>query len=207
MSADNELKHLDGVYELNERLVDKQQSLDHARLAPTKHWEGHWELAIVTSNTAARADRTHLIEVMEVLRLAQLREGVWMRPDNLPRELSPLTSAGIRVITASSIPDGPSLVASLWDLDGWSRQAFQLLGGMDTASSPAERFVISAAVIRHLRSDPLLPDELLPNGWPGHNLRKAYDRFESELKELLRTPDERPKLSKELDIQGTPARG
>ena len=34
---------------------------------------------------------------------------------------------------------------------------------------------------RHLLTDPVLPDELLPKGWPGAALRDAYEVFAAEL--------------------------
>ena len=40
-------------------------------------------------------------------------------------------------------------------------------------------FVTSAAVLRLLQRDPLLPAELLPPGWPGDDLRRAYDRYDA----------------------------
>jgi phenylacetic acid degradation operon negative regulatory protein len=39
------------------------------------------------------------------------------------------------------------------------------------------QFALSVAVVRHLQLDPLLPAELIPEGWPGHDLRGTYRRF------------------------------
>jgi phenylacetic acid degradation operon negative regulatory protein len=36
-------------------------------------------------------------------------------------------------------------------------------------------------MVRHLLTDPVLPDELLPDDWPGDALRKAYTNFAAEL--------------------------
>ena len=36
---------------------------------------------------------------------------------------------------------------------------------------------MSIAAVRHLAVDPLLPDELLPDGWPGDELRRRYTDF------------------------------
>ena len=44
----------------------------------------------------------------------------------------------------------------------------------------------SAAVLRHFQADPLLPEELLPRGWPGRALREDYDRFDLAHRALLR---------------------
>ena len=45
------------------------------------------------------------------------------------------------------------------------------------------RFVMAAAMVRHLLTDPVLPDELLPAQWPGARLRAAYNDFAAELLE------------------------
>mgnify|MGYP003576794169 CR=1 FL=1 len=50
----------------------------------------------------------------------------------------------------------------------------------------APTFVLSADVLRHLQADPLLPRELLPQGWPGEPLRKAYDRSDDEFRRVWR---------------------
>ena len=38
-------------------------------------------------------------------------------------------------------------------------------------------------MVRHLLTDPVLPDELLPRQWPGIRLRAAYNDFAAELLE------------------------
>ena len=43
------------------------------------------------------------------------------------------------------------------------------------------RFVAAAAMVRHLLTDPVLPDGLLPDDWPGAALRQAYTNFAAEL--------------------------
>ncbi len=37
--------------------------------------------------------------------------------------------------------------------------------------------MLSAAINRHLRADPPLPAELLPDDWPGTGLRHEFERF------------------------------
>ena len=55
----------------------------------------------------------------------------------------------------------------------------------DTAAL-APGFVTSAAVLRHMQADPLLPEPLLPSGWPGAALRHEYDRFDTAYRAVLR---------------------
>ena len=56
----------------------------------------------------------------------------------------------------------------------------------DRDGQPAHRFVVTAAIVRHLQEDPLLPASLLPARWPGTRLRVAYAGYEQELGDLLR---------------------
>jgi phenylacetic acid degradation operon negative regulatory protein len=41
--------------------------------------------------------------------------------------------------------------------------------------------VVAAAMVRHLLTDPVLPEELLPTDWPGARLRAIYNDFAVEL--------------------------
>jgi phenylacetic acid degradation operon negative regulatory protein len=52
-------------------------------------------------------------------------------------------------------------------------------------SALAPGFVLSAAVLRHLAADPLLPAALLPAGWPGPELRGVYDAWDRAYRDLL----------------------
>jgi phenylacetic acid degradation operon negative regulatory protein len=83
----------------------------------------------------------------------------------------------------------------LWDLEGWSAEAEQLQEQMallhprlvagDTRAL-ADGFTTSAAVLRHLQADPLLPEELLWMDWPGVALREDYDVYDRAYRTLLR---------------------
>ena len=42
-------------------------------------------------------------------------------------------------------------------------------------------FASAAGMVRHLLTDPVLPDQLLPGDWPGDALRTAYMNFAAEL--------------------------
>ena len=50
----------------------------------------------------------------------------------------------------------------------------------------APGFELSAAVLRHLQADPLLPAELLPADWPGALLRSTYDGWDARYRATLR---------------------
>jgi DNA-binding transcriptional regulator PaaX len=83
-------------------------------------------------------------------------------------------------LTALGVNKGVALAElarQLWDLPEWSKTGHRLLREMDAARGIPGRFVIAAAMVRHLLTDPVLPAELLPADWPGDSVRFAYADF------------------------------
>ncbi|WKX68774.1 PaaX family transcriptional regulator C-terminal domain-containing protein [Streptomyces sp. XD-27] len=185
MVAAGELEQRDGMYRLTDRLLARQARQDDARSPRTRRWHGGWEIAVVTSERRPAAERTALRSAMADLRLAELREGTWLRPDNLLRPRPAVVTEQCTLLSGAPEGDPARLAARLWDLDGWARQARLLLSEMDEADGPAGRFTVAAAILRHLLTDPVLPSRLLPKDWPGAGLRARYDDFERELRALL----------------------
>ena len=85
------------------------------------------------------------------------------------------------LLQSCSAASDAGLVAQLWDLPAWARAGERLLAEMAEATDVPGRFVVAAAIVRHLLTDPVLPAELLPAGWPGERLRLAYRDFAAEL--------------------------
>lgn len=124
-------------------------------------------------------------------RLAEQREGVWLRPDNLVPRPDPDEDPDLVAYTA--VPDGDptTLAASLWDLPAWASRAEALcaeLTAHPTAGPDdlAPGFVLAASVVRHLVADPLLPAALSPAGWPGAELRSTYAVWDRRYRRALR---------------------
>jgi phenylacetic acid degradation operon negative regulatory protein len=185
MARDGDVTVNDGVYRLSEPLVRRQAQQDTLTSPPIRRWTGGWEMAIVTSTTRPLAERVALRKRMVRYRMGELREGVWMRPDNLSRELDGIIAEQCEFFVGHH-SDSPSLAASLWDLPGWAAETDRLLTVLDEAESLAEGFMATAEVIRHLLLDPYLPDELRPAGWPGDRLRQRYTDFNAKYSERLR---------------------
>jgi len=185
MVRDGDVTVDNGVYRLSERLLRRQAQQDALASPPTRRWTGGWEMAVVTSTNRPLAERVALRKSMVRHRMGELREGVWMRPDNLSRELDGIIADQCEFFV-SHHSDSSSLAASLWDLPGWAAEADRLLTVLDEAESLAEGFMATAEVIRHLLLDPYLPDELLPAGWPGDRLRERYTDFNANYSERLR---------------------
>ena len=169
-------------YRLSDRLLARQRRQDEAMRPQVRAWRGGWVVLIVTSVGTDARTRAALRTAMHRKRFGELREGVWMRPDNLDLELDREMAARVRVLSARD--DAPAqLAAQLWDLPGWAETGHRLLDEMRTAADIPGRFLAAAAMVRHLLADPMLPAELLPPDWPGVALRAAYHDFAQELSE------------------------
>jgi phenylacetic acid degradation operon negative regulatory protein len=178
VGAGDLVRSADG-YRLSERLLARQRRQDDALDPRLREWDGTWTTLIITSVGVDARKRATLRTSLHDKRFGELREGVWMRPANLKPDLGSAAES-VRVLTARD--DDPSgLAVRLWDLSAWVDTGDRLLGDMAAARDIPERFVAAAGMVRHLLTDPVLPDELLPDGWPGAALRRAYHDFAAEL--------------------------
>ncbi|MEV5570265.1 PaaX family transcriptional regulator C-terminal domain-containing protein [Spirillospora sp. NPDC052269] len=185
MVASGDLVQEDGAYALSERLISRQRRQDESRDPRTRAWDGSWEIAVVTAERRPAAARAALRQAMSELRLAELREGTWLRPANLARPRPDIVED--QCVFLAGEPEQPpaELAATLWDLTAWAGTARALLEALGTAGTFAEQFTISAAVLRHLLKDPILPDDLLPPDWPGPALREHYRSLAADLDRLI----------------------
>ncbi|WP_435602012.1 PaaX family transcriptional regulator C-terminal domain-containing protein [Streptomyces sp. bgisy130] len=187
MVAAGDLRQTDGSYALTARLLARQTRQDESRSPRTVPWSGGWEIAVVaTPERRPAAERTALRQAMAGLRLAELREGSWLRPANLDRPRPAVVTDQCTWFTGTPDGEPAALAGRLWDLTGWAGRARALSAALDRAGTHADRFTVAAAALRHLLADPLLPAELLPENWPGAQLRRTYAEFETELRDLLR---------------------
>lgn len=196
MAAAGEVVAENGSYAIAaDRLLARQARQAASRAARTKLWRGgRWRQAVVVADgRRPAADRAALRSALAAARLADLREGVWLRPDNVEVEWPDAPE----LRWSTTVPDGDpaALTAELWDLLGWADGASDLRHRMRSLLGPlqagdraplADGFVLSADVLRHLQADPLLPDALLPREWPGRPLRADYDRYDRAYRAVLR---------------------
>lgn len=170
----------DRAYSLSPRLLERRRRLEAAMSPATREWTGDWETVVITATGRSAADRAAQRTQLVELGLAELREGVWMRPDNLDHAWPDDLASVARRMRVRPLEDAAELAAELWDLEGWAARGRALLDAIDAAETAADRSAGFAAVVtgvRHLTSDPLLPTELLPQDWPSARLRTAYDDF------------------------------
>ena len=202
MVSNGELTGDGGSYALAGRLLERHHRVDEASRiddAAAVRWDGTWELAIVSLDRRSAADRLELRKAAIALHLAELREGVWIRPDNLdPQRLPPS-----RVVVdqqcihfhRAATDITAAKVRSLFSVDEWIGDARGLIEAMNIELRPSKpndstesfryQFALSIEVVRHLQVDPLLPVEILPRHWPGHTLRSTYHRFDDAFKQRM----------------------
>lgn len=155
-------------------------------------WDGCWHLAIVDP-PAGRSARNRLRADLAFVGYAEIAPDVWVSP--YPRrELGPvLEVAGATARTASADRFDPEPTGA-WDLaalraayDEWLAGAEALLEGNTSAHEDpdeaafAARFHLVHEWRKFLFADPGLPDELLPDDWPG---RAAAELFSGEATRL-----------------------
>jgi len=183
----------DGYRLVGPTLLARQDRQARSRRGTTQPWDGDWQMFVVTGDARPQSERVEFRATMSGLRYGELREGVWARPDNLTRTVDPCDLGPVGAFIAR--PDRPvDLADSLWDLRGWAGRAGLLLAEIEGLLPPlesgdpaslAEGFVVSAAVLRHFQADPLLPPELLPDDWPGPQLRARYDAYDAAFRTTL----------------------
>ena len=112
-----------------------------------------------------------------------------MRPANVAVLLPDFLDGDVELMPAH--PDGSDRLAHrLWDLAAWAERAGELLDRLhvltpDGPEALAPGFELSAAVLRHLQADPLLPAPLQPADWPGSRLRETYDDWDARYRATL----------------------
>ena len=180
-----------GHYRLAGHLLGRQERQVESRTGATAPWGGQWVFVVVRAVGRSPEERVARRGRLTAARLAECREGVWIRPDNLVLRPDPVLDRDLLVARGGVDADGRELAAALWDLDGWAVRARDLHRELEETptSEPgelADGFELSAAVVRHLTGDPLLPSALLPPDWPGDALRRTYDGWDRRYRDVLR---------------------
>ena len=171
VSAGDLVRSEDG-YRLSDRLLARQRRQDDAINPRLRPWDGTWTTLVITSVGTDARTRAALRTTLQHSRFGELREGVWLRPDNLD------------VALPADVPDTGPGAARPRRRPGRTGRAGcgTCRAGPRTGDRAARRdgrgrdvpgrFVAAAAMVRHLLTDPVLPDELLPENWPGAALRR-----------------------------------
>ncbi len=196
MTAAGEVVADDAHYALTGHLLERhaRQQMARTPVVKTSSWDGTWIATVVAGERRSARERSLFRNSAARLKLSEVREGVWMRPDNRP---TGATRADLAVVDSQAtwlreiVPDDPSILVRSFDLDGWAREARTLMDEMNQwlpaiqagrVDALGEAFVIDADVVRQLVADPELPADLLPRDWPGPALREGFARFDEAFK-------------------------
>ncbi len=196
-----ELRARDGVYELAGRVQSRKVAQDWSIDPVLSRWRGTWRVAVVAPGPREATERSELRGAMGSVRCAPLRDGVWTRPDNLPRASAP--SESWKIVDAQCVwwsgrpdDDPAALAAQLFDSARWSPRATMLTELLTVVTRAladandgglADGFVTGAAALAHMRADPLLPHELVVDASAGDELRRAYRGYEEAFSSALRS--------------------
>jgi phenylacetic acid degradation operon negative regulatory protein len=194
-----ELAAANGVYELAGHLRRRQGAQDWSLAPEPLPWSGGWLLGIVEPGARTAAERSALRDAGRRLRMVEIREGVWGRPDNLPRVAAPPEAwavADAQCAWWSARPDADDrFAARLFAPEAWADRAELLRARLVASNGPgvaddgeqiADAFVVGAATLAHVRADPLLPVELVGLDWPGDALRAAYREYQAAFSGAVR---------------------
>jgi phenylacetic acid degradation operon negative regulatory protein len=181
MVAVGDLHRENGTYALSDRLLERQRRQDESMEVPVGPWDGRWLVAAVVSTGKDPASRMRLRRAMLDAHFGELREGVWLRPDNLQWRPPDELTADLELLGARPERDPVELARELFSPHRWAATGHDLLTHAGRATTPHDRLTAVATIVRHLTHDPLLPADLLPPGWPGDALRRTYEDFRAEV--------------------------
>ena len=173
------------AYVLSDRLLERQRPPARSGSPRvSQRWRGDWEVVVVTATGRSAADRAALRTALVDHRLGELREGVWMRPDNLTPW--PDDEVDERLVYAH-----PSTTPGRWPSScsrlAWMgrQRAAQILNAVAEREPgrPVRR-------LRRRRPPPAdrprrCPPSCCPTDWPAAEIRAAYDESLSWMASLL----------------------
>lgn len=180
-------------YAATERAIRRLGETSH-RIYEQRHdaWDGTWQLVALDPFTG-RVSRAAALRELPFLGYAQLDDRLWVSPFARPALAETLRRIGASATTCQAQRFTPAdAPLRAWDLDalaasyaGWHRTATAAADARLEAHQDPEaaaftaRFHLVHEWRKFLFTDPGLPDELLPDDWPGH-AAAAYFRAEAD---------------------------
>jgi phenylacetic acid degradation operon negative regulatory protein len=183
-------------------------------------WAGNWTVVCIPKSDANAARRREIERELHWAGFGEMGPGVHAHPAADPSTIEdivrhrepgdPVFVFAARNMEQLSMAPIPDLVKTCWNLDGLVAgyvaflKRFTEIGGLLSSPekcAPKDAFAIRTLLIHAFRRvtlhDPLLPSELLPADWPGHQAYElcrrvyslSYKRAEVHLREILDTAD------------------
>jgi phenylacetic acid degradation operon negative regulatory protein len=153
-------------------------------------WNGHWHVVTV-EHQADRNTRARVAQSLRFLGYGSLAADTWLAPRESHELASVLSREAVHHdgFTAHFQGEAGALVSRVWDLAGLATAYRHFAEAAREAGAPADpqqAFVSRSGLVHAWRlflfTDPGLPDEVLPAGWPG---REAAELFDKQAQALL----------------------
>jgi phenylacetic acid degradation operon negative regulatory protein len=160
------------------------------------NWDGRWHLLVVSA-PPDRSARARFAASLRFLGYGPLENGTWVAPRPAAEVATLLTESGIAAEQfhaehADGLKGSHALVERAWDLDALaaSYESFvtELRPVVDAAGPAAteeQAFAARSRLVHAWRqflfSDPALPADLLPDGWPGATAAAFFDQHATRL--------------------------
>jgi phenylacetic acid degradation operon negative regulatory protein len=181
-------------YRATDRAIRRlDEAADRIYRQSDRSWDGSWQLVFVTP-PQDRAARVRIRADLAFMGYAELAPDVWVSPFPRGELESVLEHAGASARTAHADRFDPPPTEA-WDLTAlrtayaaWPDSAAVLVERHASAHDDpdkaafAARFHLVHEWRKFLFADPGLPEELLPEGWPGGSASEAFDREATRLK-------------------------
>ncbi len=197
MASAGEADGAGGGYQLAGRLAARQDRQTASRRATTLPWDGSWELAVVDADgRRSAADRAACATPSPRCAWSSSARACGRDPTTSTQGRLPAPGPSPTVVPALARRHarpraGPRRAVRPAGVAGRRRRAARRDG---RAPARLERgrhrgarlgFVTSAAVLRHLQHDPLLPRPSSSPRLAGDELRSEYDRYDAAYRAVL----------------------
>jgi len=148
-----------------------------------RHWDGNWYIVIFDIPERMRRKRNILRDKLKTLGFRKLQGSVWVSPFNLLGtvqkevdvfELNPYVLCSQTAHLGEE--DSRELAARIWCLDEL-QERYQYFLEQIAAGRIKNISQIFFLYLSIIREDPQLPEELLPNYWPGKEAHKYIRTF------------------------------
>lgn len=166
-----------------ERLGEAWERIYRPATAP---WDGRWQV-VVTARPHDRAQRDKVVGTLGYLGYGRIAPQTWLAARPAAELASSLDSLaiGYSAFTTADLADAPAVVARTWDLTeladdyrAFVTDTVQLRQQLAGELSPAQAYPVRAELVHRWRKflfvDPALPEEVLPDGWPGQAARDLF---------------------------------
>ena len=147
-------------------------------------WDGHWHVVTV-EHQADRNTRSRVSQSLRFLGYGALAADTWVAPRESPELAEVLRREGVRHdgFSARFQGEAAGLVSRVWDLPSLAaayRRFAEAAGEAGVPDDPEQAFASRSGLVHAWRlflfSDPGLPEEVLPEQWPGREAAALFDR-------------------------------